>query len=67
MTATEDRRAPVESQDPDFTPEYLAVLVVCGGRVRDSDWAVLPETLAARRARLAAPDSSNDAQAPPPA
>ena len=44
-----DRR----SEEPDisevFSPEYLAMLVICGGTVRDSDWDLLPEAVAARR------------------
>lgn len=46
---TEDRRDPGHTAEDKFSPEYLAVLVVCGGTVRDSDWAVLPEAIAARR------------------
>ena len=45
----DDRRSGERLSDDDFTPEYLAVLVLCGGTVRDADWALLPEALAARR------------------
>ena len=49
MNEPQDRRAAHEHAPEDFSPEYLAMLVVCGGSVRDSDWAVLPPSLAARR------------------
>lgn len=48
MPNTEDRRSPEHTGDDEFSPEYLAMLVVCGGEVRDSDWSVLPEALATR-------------------
>ncbi len=49
MTVIKERRIPAPAADEEFSPEYLAVLVVCGGHVRDSDWALLPEAIAARR------------------
>lgn len=49
MPHDEDRRVAAHLTEDDFSPEYLAVLVVCGGTVRASDWAQLPETLASRR------------------
>jgi len=49
MRHDEDRRALAHDNDDEFSPEYLAVLVVCGGTVRESDWAQLPEAVAARR------------------
>lgn len=58
-----ERRSPEHSVEDDFSPEYLAVLVVCGGHVRDSDWAVLPESLAARRPLT---DAANDETIRPP-
>jgi len=44
-----DRRAEEAGPSEVLSPEYLAVLVVCGGTVRESDWEHLPESLAARR------------------
>ena len=44
-----NRRTQTHPPDDEFSPEYLSVLVVCGGLVRDSDWALLPEAVAARR------------------
>ena len=49
MNELHERRAPHEQAPEEFSPEYLAILVICGGSVRDSDWAVLPPALAARR------------------
>ena len=49
----DDRRSPAHHPDDEFSPEYLSVLVVCGGHVRDSDWALLPEAVAARRPPVA--------------
>jgi len=49
MNEPRERRAACEHAPEDFSPEYLAMLVVCGGTVRDSDWAVLPPAVAARR------------------
>lgn len=49
MLPDEDRRTLAHDTDDEFSPEYLAVLVVCGGTVRESDWAQLPEAVAARR------------------
>ena len=45
----EDRRVAPRPCGDDLSREYLAVLVICGGTVRDSDWAQLPESLASRR------------------
>ena len=59
----EDRRSPACPPDDEFSPEYLSVLVVCGGHVRDSDWALLPEAVAARRPV----DKAAVDQSPPPA
>lgn len=44
-----DRRSDERELSEAFSPEYLAMLVICGGTVRDSDWDLLPETVAARR------------------
>lgn len=49
----ENRRTQTHPPDDEFSPEYLSVLVVCGGLVRDSDWALLPEAVAARRPAVA--------------
>ena len=49
MSETEERRDAEHTAAEEFSPEYLAMLVVCGGSVRDSDWAVLPASLATRR------------------
>lgn len=49
MTHRDDRRSDERELSEVFSPEYLAMLVVCGGTVRDSDWDMLPESLAARR------------------
>lgn len=49
MNEPQDRRAAPEHASEDFSPEYLAMLVICGGSVRDSDWAVLPTAVAVRR------------------
>ena len=46
-----DRRAEEPDSGDVFSPEYLAMLVICGGTVRDSDWDLLPEAVAARRPR----------------
>ncbi|MDQ6639418.1 MAG: hypothetical protein M3Z15_07090 [Pseudomonadota bacterium] len=37
------RRADRRSSDEDLSPEYLALLAVCGGEIRASDRAVLAE------------------------
>ena len=44
-----ERRAEEPEGGDVFSPEYLAMLVICGGTVRDSDWDLLPEAVAARR------------------
>jgi hypothetical protein len=49
MTGTTDRREDERGKSEELSPEYLAVLVVCGGTVRETDWEHLPESLAARR------------------
>ena len=54
-----DRRAEEPDSGDVFSPEYLAMLVICGGTVRDSDWDLLPEAVAARR-----PPPATDPQAP---
>jgi hypothetical protein len=46
---TTDRRSDEPDAADAFSPEYLAMLVICGGTVRDSDWDLLPEAVAARR------------------
>ena len=56
----DDRRAPEPAANEDLSDEYLAVVVVCGGTVRESDWKRLPASVAARRPRSrpeAAPDA----------
>ncbi len=57
MSDTRERRAPDHPPDEEFSPEYLAKLVDCGGQVRDSDWAVLPPALAERRFSDSEPDA----------
>ena len=49
LPVNENRRSPAPAPDDEFSPEYLSVLVVCGGHVRNSDWALLPDAVAARR------------------
>jgi len=49
MNEPHERRFSHEQAPEEFSPEYLAMLVICGGSVRDSDWAVLPPAVAARR------------------
>ena len=44
-----DRRTDEADSSEAFSPEYLAMLVICGGTVRDSDWDLLPEAVVARR------------------
>ncbi|HEX2539510.1 MAG TPA: hypothetical protein VHM00_00330 [Caldimonas sp.] len=51
MTKPTERRSEESELGDAFSPEYLAMLVICGGTVRDSDWDLLPETVAARRPR----------------
>ena len=41
MSYPNDRRKGARGADEDLSPEFLAVLVVCGGRVRESDRAAL--------------------------
>ena len=48
-----DRRSDEGEISEAFSPEYLAMLVICGGTVRDTDWDLLPETVVARRPRPA--------------
>ena len=62
-SSSDDRRAPTHPADDEFTPEYLAVLVVCGGTVRESDWALLPEALAARRPAANSPSVEDNPSA----
>ena len=50
-TAPAERRSDEPDAGEAFSPEYLAMLVICGGTVRDSDWDVLPDAVAARRPR----------------
>ncbi|MEO7057531.1 MAG: hypothetical protein ABI281_03885 [Caldimonas sp.] len=64
MLNPDDRRSPEHTSDDEFSPEYLAMLVVCGGKVRDSDWSVLPEALVTRH--FAAPEHAPDDDALPP-
>ena len=54
MTDPVERRAGEPEGGDVFSPEYLAMLVICGGTVRDSDWDLLPEAVAARRPRRGA-------------
>ncbi len=49
MSQPADRRSDERELGEAFSPEYLAMLVICGGTVRDSDWDVLPKSLVARR------------------
>lgn len=48
-TPPAERRVEEPEGSEVFSPEYLAMLVICGGTVRDSDWDLLPEAVAARR------------------
>lgn len=57
-----DRRSPEHTSDTEFSPEYLAMLVVCGGNVRDSDWSVLPEALVTRH--FGSPDNAPGQESP---
>jgi hypothetical protein len=41
MEATDDRRENRRHTREELSPEYLAVLVLCGGEVRESDRPVL--------------------------
>jgi len=56
---TERRRAERRQADPkpedDLSPEYLALLEVCGGEIRASDRAVLAERREALQAESQAP------------
>ena len=49
MNNPDDRRSRERELSEAFSPEYLAMLVICGGTVRASDWDLLPESVAARR------------------
>ena len=65
MTNPTDRRTEEPDSSEVFSPEYLAMLVICGGTVRDSDWDLLPEAVAARRPQRVAetaPASEPDAE-----
>lgn len=53
----DDRRANEPAANEDLSDEYLAVLVVCGGTVRESDWQRLPASVAARRPGLRPEDA----------
>jgi hypothetical protein len=63
MPHPEDRRSPEHTSDDEFSPEYLAMLVVCGGKVRDSDWSVLPEALVTRH--FGSPEKAPDDETSP--
>jgi hypothetical protein len=64
MTDATDRRAEEADGSDVFSPEYLAMLVICGGTVRDSDWDLLPEAVAARRPqRVDEPAAAGDGEA----
>ena len=66
---TERRRAERRQADPesdaDLSPEYLALLEVCGGEIRASDRAVLAERrqLAQAEAEAARAESEKKAEA----
>ena len=65
MSQPSDRRAEEPDSSEVFSPEYLAMLVICGGTVRDSDWDLLPEAVVARRPQRVAetePPSEPDAE-----
>lgn len=59
-TTPAERRAEEPDSSEVFSPEYLAMLVICGGTVRDSDWDLLPEAVAARRPRQGAETAAAD-------
>jgi hypothetical protein len=45
-----ERRQPDRSADEALSPEYLRVLEICGGEIRESDRAALAERHKANRA-----------------
>ena len=63
----DDRRANEPAANEDLSDEYLAVLVVCGGTVRDSDWQRLPASVAARRPGPRLEDAPDDDETAQPA
>jgi hypothetical protein len=54
-----DRRKSPRDGDDALSPEYLAMLVVCGGEVRASDRAALPEVVIERRIAGRADDAES--------
>ncbi len=52
----EDKRHDRRHASDDLSPEYLAMLVLCGGEVRESDRAELPEQLKSTNATTRALD-----------
>lgn len=63
MANTPERRDSEHAPAEEFSPEYLAMLVLCGGSVRDSDWSVLPASLANRRPAANSPRTAEDGAA----
>lgn len=65
-----ERRQAERNSDEELSPEYLALLEVCGGEIRASDRAVLAEHRqdAQAEAETARPEGKNDdaGDAPPP-
>ena len=47
MSSSDERRDHRREADEAVSPEYLAVLVLCGGEVREGDRGVLPPAGAA--------------------
>jgi len=59
----DDRRGNEPAANEDLSDEYLAVLVVCGGTVRESDWQRLPASVAARRPATGREDAPDNDEA----
>ena len=58
----DERRAAEPAANEDLSDEYLAVVVVCGGTVRESDWKRLPASVAARRPAASPEPEADPAQ-----
>jgi hypothetical protein len=66
MPYPNDRRKNArDGNDEALSPEYLAMLVVCGGEVRASDRAALPQGVIKRRSASRVDDAAPRDQAVP--
>ena len=62
-----ERRHADRNNDEEFSPEYLALLEVCGGEIRAGDRAILAGKRQAAQAEAAVPLSTGKDDAPRPA